>query len=173
MGRSVKHLIRWCGLLFIAACSYGTASPVVVTRVPWLQERSFAGALVFLQTGNETGARDLLEQVVTAPPIPGVTEEALFRLALLRLRDGGEKGVMGSRALFERLVREYPGTLWARQAAPLVSHLAEVQQQYIQLRQMGKFRERNLSLSRDNEKMRLKLEQLKMLDMELEQRGVH
>lgn len=173
MTRRVKQLIWWCCMLSVTACSHGTSSPVMVTRVPWIHEKSFAGALVFLRAGNETEARNLLEQVAAAPHLSGVTEEALFRLALLRLRDGGEKGITGAQTLVDRLARDYPGTLWARQAAPLAVHLAEMQRQYVQIRQLTKLRERNLSLSRDNEKMRLNLERLKTLDMELEQRSVH
>jgi hypothetical protein len=124
-----------------------------------------------MRTGNETEARDLLEQVIAAEPLSGVTEEALFRLAVLRLREGGEKSLLRSQILLERLGQEYPETIWARQAAPLASFFAEMQLQGTQIRQLTKLRERNLSLSRDNDKMRINLERLKKLDLELDQKS--
>jgi len=171
MARPVKILAVICCVLTATACSMVSTSPVVATRVPWLQEKNLSSALVKLRTGNETEARDLLEQVIAAEPLSGVTEEALFRLAVLRLREGGEKSLLRSQILLERLGQEYPETIWAKQAAPLASFLAEMQLQGTQIRQLTKLRERNLSLSRDNDKMRINLERLKKLDLELDQKS--
>ena len=171
MARPVKLLAVICCVLTATACSMVSTSPVVATRVPWLQEKNLSSALVKLRTGNETEARDLLEQVIAAEPLSGVTEEALFRLAVLRLREGGEKSLLRSQILLERLGQEYPETIWAKQAAPLASFLAEMQLQGTQIRQLTKLRELNLSLSRDNDKMRINLERLKKLDLELDQKS--
>lgn len=62
------------------------------------QERRFAGALEFLRAGNEDAARVLLERVIEDPPRNGVTDEALFRLAVLSLREDGNRGEGGHRS---------------------------------------------------------------------------
>lgn len=123
-------------------------------------ERNFDGALEQLRGGNEQKARDQLAKVISAQPQPGVTDEALFRQALLSLRDEGGKGEAQSQALLERLRREYPDSIWNRQAAPLAAYLRANQ----------RIRERNLSLTRDNKELRQSMERLKNLDLELEQR---
>ncbi|MDD2851815.1 MAG: hypothetical protein PHY09_07935 [Desulfuromonadaceae bacterium] len=164
MYRTAGQIGFWACILLLSACS----SPAVVTRVPWIQEKEFAEALTLLRTGKEKQARTVFEQVIVAPSLPGLTEEALFRLAILRLSDGGEKGVVESQALVERLVREYPDTLWARQAAPLVSHLSEMRQLYGKAGQLTKLHEQNMSLNHDIEKLRQNLERIKKLDLELD-----
>lgn len=134
------------------------------------QERSLAGALDQLRAGKEQQARDLLEKVVDGAPAAGVTDEALFRLALLSLKEDGDKGLQRSQALLERLAGKYPDSIWTRQSAPLLSHLANVRALRNQQRELKTLRELNLTLSRDNRELRQILEQLKQLDLELEQR---
>jgi hypothetical protein len=134
------------------------------------QERSLAGALDQLRTGKEQQAKNLLEKVVEGAPAAGVTDEALFRLALLSLRDDGGKGLLRAQELLERLADKYPDSLWTRQSAPLLSHLTEARALRNRQRELKNLKEHNLSLSRDNRELRQSLEQLKQLDLELEQR---
>lgn len=134
------------------------------------QERQFAGALESLGAGNEQKARDLLERVCEAQPISGVTDEALFRLALLDLRDEAGKGVTRSLELLVRLRNEFPNSIWTHQGAPLASYLAGVKALRDRQRELKSLRELNLSLSRDNRELRQTIERLKSLDMELEQK---
>lgn len=134
------------------------------------KQRSLDEALEQLRTGKEQQARNLLEKVVEGAPSAGVTDEALFRLALLSLREDGVKGLQRSQALLERLVDRYPASLWTKQSAPLLSHLTEARILRNQQRELKSLRQQNLSLSRDNREMRQSLEQLKQLDLELEQR---
>jgi outer membrane protein assembly factor BamD (BamD/ComL family) len=134
------------------------------------QERRFAGALVYLRAGNEQAARNLLEQVVEDPPLEGVTDEALFRLALLSLRDESSKGATRAQELLERLNNEFPRSMWNRQASPLGAYLAGVKALRDRQREVKTLKERNYSLSRDNREMRQSIERLKSLDLELEQK---
>jgi outer membrane protein assembly factor BamD (BamD/ComL family) len=134
------------------------------------QERSLDEAVEQLRLGNEQQARDVLEKVVNGVPTAGVTDEALFRLALLNLKEGGDKSSQRSQALLERLTEKYPGSIWAKQSAPLISHLTEVKALRNRQRELKSLKELNLSLSRDNKEMRQSLEQLKQLDLELEKR---
>lgn len=124
------------------------------------QERILDEARDRLRAGNVQQARSLLEKVVEGESTADVSDEALFRLALLNLNDDGAKGLPRSQALLEKLAATYPDSAWTRQSAPLLSHLSEHRV----------LRNRNYSLSRDNKEMRQSLEQLKKLDLELEQR---
>jgi hypothetical protein len=163
--------------LFLAGCGAvknNVTSSVTITErgrpatVPG-QERSFAGALEFLRAGNEQGARELLERVVEAPSITGITDEAYFRLALLHLRDEGVKGAARAKNLLERLAYEYPKSIWTRQAAPLAHYLEEVKDLRDRQREIKTLRDLNLSLSRGNRDLRQTIERLKNLDLELDQ----
>lgn len=131
-------------------------------------QRSLTGALDQLRAGKERQARILLEKVVDGAPTAGVTDEALFRLALLSLKE--DKGLQRAQSLLERLAEKYPDSLWTKQSDPLLSHLAEARTLRNRQRELKSLREHNLSLSRDNRELRQSLEQLKQLDLELEQR---
>ena len=134
------------------------------------QERRFAGALEFLRAGREQEARDLLEQVVEGPQRSGVTDEALFRLSLLYLRDDGGKGTTKAQEALERLQTGFPRSIWSQQAAPLDAYLAGIKALRDRQREVKTLKELNLSLSRDNREMRQSIERLKSLDLELEKK---
>ena len=160
-------------LLLLAMMNSGCAG--VDRKTPALSpisgpERSLNEALGQLRAGNEKQAYDLLEKVADGDPKAGVTDEALFRLALLSLGEGRGKGVHQAQALLERLAGTYPDSLWTRQSAPLLAHLEEVRSLRNRQRELKTMKELNLSLSRDNRELRLSLERLKQLDLELEQR---
>jgi len=157
-------------LAFSGGCSMLGGKPFSGTSVTAEQERRFAGALQYLMQGKEREAQGLLEQVVAGPALPGVTDEALFRLALLYLRDEGGKGDMHAHTLLVRLKKEYPRSIWTRQAAPLTAYLAGVGTLRDSQRELRTLRERNLSLTRDNKELHQSLERLKNLDLELEQK---
>jgi predicted Zn-dependent protease len=134
------------------------------------QERNLDLALDSLRAGKEQKARDTLERVVKAAPLDGVTDEALFRLALLQLGSEGGKGVFRARSLLERLMKEYPGSLWARQAVPVAAYLTSAN---LHDRELKTLRDLNLSLSRDNRELHQSIERLKSLDKELERKTRH
>jgi len=135
-----------------------------------VQERRLAGALEFLRAGNEPAARTLLAKVVEGPAYNGVTDEALFRLSLLYLRDEAGKGAVRALELLERLNHEFPRSAWTHQAAPLAEYLAGVRTLRDRQREVKTLKELNLSLSRDNREMRQSIERLKSLDLELEKK---
>jgi hypothetical protein len=137
------------------------------TTIP-LQERRFATALEMLRVGNELSSRELFERVIEEPARSGVTDEALFRLAILTLRDEGTKGSQRSLELIERLKNEFPQSIWANQSAALGAYLSGVKVLRDKQREIKTLKELNLSLSRDNREMRQSIERLKSLDLELE-----
>lgn len=134
------------------------------------QERNFAGALEFLRSGKEQAARELLERVTKGPSRNGVTDEALFRLSVLYLRDDGNKGTVRALELLERLKKEFPRSIWSRQAAPLVVYLSGAKTLRELRHEVTTLKELNLSLSRDNRELRQSMERLKSLDLELERK---
>ena len=145
------------------------AAPVDIS-VAREQERRFAGSLEFLRAGREQEARDQLERVLEGPARSGVTDEALFRLALLHLRDEGARGALRSQELIDQLLEEFPGSIWAHQAAPLSSYLTGVRSLRDRQREVKTLKEHNLSLSRDNRELRQSIERLKSLDLELDKK---
>jgi hypothetical protein len=134
------------------------------------QERHFAGALEFLRSGNEQAARDQFERVVKGPSRIGITDEALFRLSVLYLRDDGSKGTVRALELLERLKHEFPRSIWTRQAAPLVVYLAGTKTLRELRHEVNSLKELNLTLNRENRDLRQSMERLKSLDLELEQK---
>jgi hypothetical protein len=135
-----------------------------------VQERRFAGALEFLRAGNELAARDLLEQVVEDTALSGVTDEALFRLSVLSLRDEGSKGAARALELLERLNHDFPKSIWNHQSSSLRVYLTGVKSIRDRQREVRSLKEQNFSLSRDNREMRQSIEKLKSLDIELEKK---
>lgn len=133
-------------------------------------ERNFAAALQYMRIGKESDAREQLERVVDQSPLAGITDEALFRLAILNLRDENSKGEIRARKLLERLITEYPTSSWSHQAAPLVRYIQETASLRTLTRELKNLRNQNLSLSRDNKELRQNFERLKDLDLELEQK---
>jgi hypothetical protein len=168
--RGIAILLLMMVLAGTSGCStigaIGTRLSRIVTTSE--QQRNLSAALDSLRAGKEQQARDKLELVVEAPSVAEVTDEALFRLALLYLGNEGGKGAARAKLLLDRLKNEFPGSLWTRQAVPLDAYLAGGRN--FRDREIRALRELNLSLSRDNKELRQSIERLKNLDMELEQR---
>jgi hypothetical protein len=165
--RALSVALLFLCMMISGCASFEKGTPRFLSST---EERTLEASLRELRAGNEQTAHTLLEQVVDGPPKIGVTDEALFRLALLSLREEGSKGLLRSQALLERLADKYPDSIWSRQSAQLLTHLAEVKSLRNRQRELKVLKEQNLSLSRDNKEMRQSLEQLKQLDMELEKR---
>lgn len=157
-----------CGTLAVRKPS--ATNSVSATSSVSAAERDFATALHYLRNGNEAVSRDLFKRVVDGSNLSGVTDEAIFRLALLSLRDENGKGEKRSAELFERLFSEFPGSIWSRQAAPLAMYVKETIALRAQKRELNLLRNQNLSLSRDNKELRQSIERIKNLDLELEQK---
>ena len=134
------------------------------------KRRNLADAVDMLRAGKENEARHFLELVIDDSRENGVTDEALFRLALLKLNDGEMVAGKSSIDLLDKLRSSYPASVWTRQAAPLQSYLKGVHIIRNRARESNTLREKNLSLSRDVHGLRQTIERLKALDLELEQK---
>ena len=144
--------------------------------------KKLGDALQELEKGNERAAAATLEALLNEPPVADISDEALFRLALLRLGNGE-----GSQApqLLERLQKEYPDSIWARQSQPLLHHLKSVEELKVQNRNLKilnlslsrenkellGLKSANQSLLKENKELRQSIERLKSLDIELEKKS--
>ncbi len=129
-----------------------------------------------MQSGKDEAARELLQKISSEKSIPGVTDEALFHQGLLSLRNEKETGgYPQTRQLLERLIHDYPGSIWAVQALPLNDLLVEYWTSELShgkiRRQVKALKESNVSLARENKEMRLNIEKLKSLEREMEQKS--
>jgi hypothetical protein len=125
------------------------------------QSRKLAAARDLLEAGDRSGAARELTAVTQGGDFPGVTDEALFRLALLGLHGPGEReGILHGLQLLRRLKKEYPSSPWTVQSAPLLELLGGVEE----------LRRQNRSLKNDVNELNRNIEQLKRLDQELEKR---
>ena len=127
-------------------------------------------------TGNDDAARELLKKIGAEKSVSGVTDEALFRQGLLTLKYENEaSGYPQTRQILERLIHDYPGSIWAVQAIPLNDLLVGRWMSEVSLgkarRQVKALKDSNLSLIRENKEMRLNIEKLKSLEQELEQKS--
>lgn len=98
----------------------------------------------------------LLTEIAAAPGTPGITDEALVRLALLQLRSGQERDTAQALRSIERLGKEFPNSHWTPLAAPLADLV-----------------NRNQSLTRDNRTLRQNIQKIKELELELEKNTAH
>jgi TolA-binding protein len=139
------------------------------------EARRLSAARALLEKGDSAGAAKALEAVCNGKPAPGVTDEALFRLALLSLKPGAERPTTGQGAqLLKRLKKEYPASPWTLQAA----HLSELISSNEELRRQNRnYRTTNQTLNKDiNElnkninELNRNIEQLKHLDLEIEKK---
>jgi hypothetical protein len=126
-----------------------------------------------IRTGKDEAARNLLVKITAQKSLPGVTDEALFHQGILSLKFEIEtSGYPLSRQILERLIHDYPGSVWSVQATPLHDLLVGHWQSELSLgkarRQIKTLKESNLSLTRENKEMHLNIEKLKTLEQELE-----
>lgn len=133
------------------------------------ESKKLARATEMLAKDDPAGAAKVLAVICRDNPVPGVTDEALFRLALLHLKPGTERPASPQgRLLLKRLKTEYPASPWTVQAAPLLE-LVNVADEL--RRQNRNLRGVNQSLSREIGELNQNLERLKRLDQELEQKA--
>ncbi len=163
-------ILFMAALLTIGGCTTFTAKPDNILNESLIQERNFAGALHLLRAGKEHEASELFELVVAGPQTPGISDEALLRLALIQLRDSRIKSVARAEKLLDRLKKEYPKSIWRYQAEPLIAFLENSSELRKNQRELKNLRELNVSLTRNNRELRQTIERLKELDIELEQK---
>jgi len=112
----MKHFM----LLVIAVSMCGCTGVQKKKDIYTLQSRNLESAKKLLRANKITAATSLLENICSAKGVPGVTDEALFRLGLLYLDGGqGKSEINQAQQTLERLVKEYPTSSWRNHGASL------------------------------------------------------
>lgn len=127
-------------------------------------EKKLARAVTLIEQRNHSAATDLLSEIGAEPGVEGVTDEALFRLGLLHLGSEDRNHIARSRQALARLKELYPASSWTYLAASITDTLTIADDHRQQLR---KVKELNLSLVRENKDLRLTIERVKILELEL------
>ncbi len=143
--------------------------------VRFSQGQKLSQAVNSLEKGNPYNATRLLKEICAAKGFAGVTDEALFRLALLSIDAEPDRNNLSTTLkLLDRLQKEYPNSPWTAQASPLADFLDEhsdkLQKAQELRRQVRSYKDLNLSLTRENKELRQSIERLKDLDLELERK---
>ena len=129
------------------------------------QKNKLARAVTLLEEGKPSAAAELLAAISAEQGVPGVTDEALFRLSLLRLGSIQDKNVVfQTKHDLERLQKEYPASSWT----PLASSLAEFIDSDDDVRlQARKLKDLNGALTKENRDLHTSIEKLKNLELEM------
>jgi hypothetical protein len=149
--------------LALSACA-GLTRPGGVLYGP-AQKNKLARAITLLEEGKTSAAAELLSAISAEQGVPGVTDEALLRLSLLRL--GSVQGNNGSSLAqrdLKRLQKEYPASSWTPAASSLSEFLALDEDARLQAR---KLKESNSALTKENRDLLQSIEKLKKLELEI------
>ena len=123
-------------------------------------------ARTLLRNGKDDQAKKLLKGITAGAQRPGVTDEALFHLGLVTLREESVTGgYQQSRQILGRLAKEYPHSIWGVEAGTLNELLVGFWQSETSL---DKIKRQLKTLKDSNKELRLNIEKLKTLDLELE-----
>lgn len=165
----MKNILIAVFALAVGGCA--TASQPGGLLYDYGQQKKLATAVRYLEEGKISDAMKLLSGICSEKGVAGVTDEALFRLSLLRLESLQDRnGLTQTRRDLERLTDEYPTSSWA----PLASSLTDFIESAEDTRQQErKLRELNLSLTKENRELRQSIEKLKNLEIEMGKGAKH
>ena len=153
-------------LIFYITLIWGLNGCAVLN--PINQTSTLSSATELLKKGDYNFAIVLLEEISSQKGVPGITDEAMFRLGLLYLdQKPRAKGLTKALNMLERLNKEYPGSEWSILSAPLLKFLKETTSAQ---RKIEKLEETNTSILRENKKLKIDIERLKTFDLEIEQK---
>jgi outer membrane protein assembly factor BamD (BamD/ComL family) len=153
-------------LLVIAVSICGCAGIQKKREITVSPSRNLESAKKLLRENKVSAAANVLESICSAKGVPGVTDEALFRLGLLYLDAGqGKSEITQAQQILERLIKEYPSSSWRNHAASLIELIATLN------RRIRYLKGENLSLSKENRELRLNIEKLKIIDIEQDLKG--
>jgi len=144
------------------------------------QRRKLALAQLLLEDNRIAAAKELLTSISGEPRVAGVTDEALFRLALINLEAGEHKIATGkSGNNLEKLIKNFPSSDWKAHAVTLKGLMdaydisqdekADLEKAVRNLKSSNNsLTKENNSLTKENKELRQDMEKLKNLDLELE-----
>lgn len=178
-----RFLIGLVVLMLLGGCAFRNAPPFLFQP----KQAKMFDAEQALARGNEGAAVKLLEEIVEEKGDGvGGTDEALFRLSLLGIRQYRDPdGLKNVKNNLERLSAEYPSSIWTRLSWPLLEYVSDSEKTRNDLRNV---KVRNSALSKENRELHLanqqiqaltkenrellqRIEMLKSLDLELERKN--
>jgi regulator of replication initiation timing len=134
-------------------------------------------AVKLQKEGKLSAAIGSLKALCAERGVPGVTDEALFRLSMLYLIDGlddEKESIQLAQHYIERLRKEYAYSSWAGMSTPvaeLLSTTAELRRQVQHSKNQNQaLSKENQALAKETQELRQSIEKLKRLDLELEQK---
>jgi len=156
-------------ILMLAVCGCASLRSVDVGPTPrYSLSRSLAEAKSLLEIGNRTEAARSLSKIIDGGSYSGITDEALFLLALLDLKQAHEHDANSrSLQLLKRLAKDYPASPFTAQSRQLLEFLSGVDEMRSQVRNL---KSQNQSLTNEVNELNRNIEQLKRLDQELEKK---
>ncbi len=129
------------------------------------QAEKLETARKLLRNDRVQSATQVLVGICSAKGVPGVTDEALFRLSLIYLDAGQTKNdISQAQETLEKLMHDYPASSWSPHAAALVELIATLN------RKIKSLKGENITLEKKNRELRLNIEKLKILDIEQDQK---
>ena len=146
----------------------------------------FNSVVQLIEKKNIAEAEKELESILSGPPSQGVSDEALYRLGLIRLGDNnGDEQIQKSLQLLQLLVKVFPSSQWTYMAKPvieLVNNEENLKKQIKNLKGLiaAQAKENNdlkiqkssfLAVQRENKELKQRLERLKELDIQLEKKS--
>jgi uncharacterized protein YceK len=139
------------------------------------QKRKLALARMLLEDNRISAAKEILAAMSDEKMVSGVTDEAIFRLALLNLAPGEQK-IQTNKAgrNLEKLLKSSPSSPWKPHAATLKGVLDAYDLSLEENAELEKtvrsLKNSNLSLGKEIRELRQDIEKLKKLDLELERK---
>jgi hypothetical protein len=146
------------------------------------QRRKLILAQLLLEDNKAPAAKEILVSLGNGTKITGVTDEALFRLALLNLEPGEQKITTEKAGQnLDKLLKEYPESPWKTHALTLkrmidvyevtLNEKTEMEKTIRNLKNSNSMlKNANTSLTKENKELRQGIEKLKNLDLELEKK---
>lgn len=173
-------MIRLFAILFIFAGLSGCATTWSLDPNIREQHQKLTEAKKLLASNKTIYAKAVLSDITTKPAVAGVTDEALFRLALLNLEAGQQRfSTTKAGKSLDTVLSKFSSSSWTPHAISLkgllddyeivVQENAELDKSLRNLKNANAaLSNANASLTKENADLRQDMEKLKKLDLELE-----
>lgn len=144
------------------------------------QRQKLILAKMLLERNRTEAAKKTLTEITAKPPVAGITDEALFRLALIDLEAGQQKiATEKSGKDLDTILSKFKSSSWSAHATTLKGLLdayditlqekAELDRSVKNLKNSNaSLTSANASLTKENNDLRQDLEKIKKLDLELD-----
>jgi homoserine acetyltransferase len=139
------------------------------------QHKKLILAKILLESNSSSAAKKTLFEITNGSPVPGVTDEALFRLALLELETGQQKITTDkAEKNLAKLLDKFSSSSWKNHTIALKGLMdaydITLQEKAELERTVKNLKNANAAITKENTELRQDMEKLKKLDLELERK---